>query len=162
MRGQFANESKLVDAIRTNDELRNEIEALSEHFLGRKVSGCPRCYGDAYIQLIHLSKTKIMVIENCKFHLRAGALLRDVENFDTSKNMTNANISNDLALYHLRTNPSCRELFDALPDNVDELIAQEQEGTASPSAGDTQEQDNADDSAEETERKAPTPKCTKK
>ena len=49
-------------------------------------------------------------------------LLSDCVNFDVSLNMTNANISDSLALYHLSTNPNCRGKFSRLPENVDEMI----------------------------------------
>lgn len=125
-RGQFANGSELLAAIKNSQELREEIGALSLFFLGREVSGCNNCYMDAFFELLHLNEQQIMDKANTHFHLRAGVLLRDVVNFDATKNMTNANISDSLALYHLRTNPSCRELFDELPNNVDELIAGEE------------------------------------
>lgn len=56
------------------------------------------------------------------FWLLAGALLQDVVNWDNDLLCSNANISDDLALYHLKTNPNCRDLFQELPENVDELI----------------------------------------
>ena len=56
------------------------------------------------------------------FWLLAGALLQDVVNWDNDLLCSNANISDDLALYHLKTNPNCREMFQELPENVDELV----------------------------------------
>jgi len=56
------------------------------------------------------------------FWLLAGALLQDTVNFDNDLLCSNANITDDLALYHLKTNPNCRPLFQDLPDNVDELV----------------------------------------
>lgn len=123
-REQYPDGGALLTAVKTDAALRAEIEALAEHFLGRKVSGCSNCYMDAYIELIHLSKQQIMAKENTHFHLKAGVLLHDVVNYEVKKNMTNANLTDELALYHLRTNPSCRELFDKLPDNIDELLAE--------------------------------------
>jgi hypothetical protein len=58
----------------------------------------------------------------CQFLLLAGALLQDVVNWDNDLLCSNANITDDLALYHLKTNPNCRELFQELPENVGELI----------------------------------------
>ncbi|MEI7503709.1 MAG: hypothetical protein WCJ61_10535 [Paludibacter sp.] len=58
----------------------------------------------------------------CQFLLLAGALLQDIVNWDNDLLCSNANITDDLALYHLKTNPNCRELFQELPENVDELI----------------------------------------
>ena len=56
------------------------------------------------------------------FWLLAGALLQDTVNFDNDLLCSNANITDDLALYHLKTNPNCRSLFQELPEEVDELI----------------------------------------
>ena len=57
-----------------------------------------------------------------KFWLLAGALLQDCINQDIDLCCSNANITDDLALYHLKTNPNCRDQFQELPENVDELI----------------------------------------
>jgi hypothetical protein len=56
------------------------------------------------------------------FWLLAGALLQDTVNYDNDLLCSNANITDDLALYHLKTNPNCRSQFETLPENVDELI----------------------------------------
>lgn len=63
-----------------------------------------------------------IAIKKCLFWLLAGALLQDTVNWDNDLLCSNANITDDLALYHLKTNPNCRALFETLPDNVDELI----------------------------------------
>lgn len=56
------------------------------------------------------------------FWLLAGALLQDSINQNIDICCSNANITDDLALYHLKTNPNCRDQFQELPENVDELI----------------------------------------
>ena len=60
--------------------------------------------------------------KECMFWLLAGVLLQDTVNFDNDLLCSNANITDDLALYHLKTNPSCKQHFQQLPENVDELI----------------------------------------
>ena len=60
--------------------------------------------------------------EECKFKLRGGKLLLDAVNGDVSKAMTQANISDELALYHLKTNPYCEEYFEELPANWKEMV----------------------------------------
>ena len=119
-RGQFANHSELSRCLKSDDSLRREIDALSRAFLNKKVSGCSNCYTDAYFELITLSIDKAM--GKSIFELKRGKLLRDVVNFDVSKNMTQANITDDLALYHLSTNPGCAKFFAVLPDNWEELV----------------------------------------
>lgn len=123
-KGQFANGGELSKALDTDHVLRNEINLLTKVFLNRTLSGCNSCYMDAYFELLTVSQEKalqIMETKDMNFTLRAGALLMDYD--DMSKNMTNANISMDLSLYHLRKNPSCRKLFTKLPENIDQLIA---------------------------------------
>lgn len=61
-------------------------------------------------------------IKKCLFWLLAGALLQDTVNWDNDLLCSNANITDDLALYHLKTNPNCKAQFETLPKNVDELI----------------------------------------
>ena len=122
-KGQFASGGELSKACKSNLELRSEIEALAKFYLSKQVSGCSNCYFDAYFELINLNLEKAMSKEICEYKLRAGALLHDVVNFDNDLLCSNSNITDELALYHLRTNPSCRKYFEKLPENVDALIA---------------------------------------
>ncbi|OJV40831.1 MAG: hypothetical protein BGO29_14785 [Bacteroidales bacterium 36-12] len=121
-KGQFANGRELSSACKTNKDLRHEIEVLSKHILNKNVSGCQNCYMDAYIELVNLNINKVMEKQKCDFRLRAGVLLRDVVSRDPKKNCSNANITNELALYHLKTNPECRKYFDKIPDDFNEQL----------------------------------------
>ena len=114
-KGQFAGMSELSLALKSDLALRSRIETLSRIYLHRTVSGCNNCYCDAYLELIHLNIDKAMAQENSKFKLKAGALLRDVVNFDISKNATQHNLTDELALYHLKTHPEYADLFEKLP-----------------------------------------------
>lgn len=121
-RGQFANGSELFSACKSNEILKQEISALSRFYLNRTVAGCQNCYMDAYLELINLQIEKVMNKEKTEFRLRNGALLRDVVNQEIDLNCSNLNITNELALYHLKTNPGCQKLFEKLPDDVDEQL----------------------------------------
>lgn len=77
---------------------------------------------DAYIQLVTLNIEKVMNTEKCEYRLRNGALLRDAVNHDISFNCTNNNISNELALYHLKTNPGCKSKFEKLPKDYEKQV----------------------------------------
>jgi len=121
-RNQFSTPDELITFLKNNETLRNEIETLSKVFFHKTVSGCSNCYFDAYMQLISLKINYAMEKLKCVFLLLAGALLHDVINFDNDLLMSNANITDDLSLYHLKTNPNCRQYFQTLPENVDELI----------------------------------------
>jgi hypothetical protein len=120
--GQFANIGNLSSELITNYALRKEIETLSKAFLNREVSGCKNCYADAYMELITLSIEKAMVKQASKFELIRGKLLRDIINMDVSKNMTQANITDELSLYHLKTNPECVKFFAKLPNDWEALV----------------------------------------
>lgn len=113
--------SELSLALKTDEALRSNIEALSRVYLHRTVSGCNSCYADAYMELIHLNIDKVMAQENSKFKLKAGALLRDVVNHDISLTTTQHNLTDKLALYHLKTNPEYAPLFEKLPRNWQKL-----------------------------------------
>ena len=60
-------------------------------------------------------------MEKPLFELREGVILYDVVNHDTSKNVTRQNLTDELALYHLRTNPDYIKHFTKYPDNWYEL-----------------------------------------
>lgn len=119
---RFANGSELSKALKNDKALRQEVELLTKFFFGRKVSGCSSCYSDAYLELMNLKTKRAMEKLESKFALRAGVLLQDVVKNDISKNMSNANISNDLSLYHLRTNPTCRKFFTRLPEDIEQML----------------------------------------
>ena len=51
-----------------------------------------------------------------RYKLKAGALLQAFS--DASKVCTNANLTDELAEYHLRINPACRKYFAVIPGEV--------------------------------------------
>jgi hypothetical protein len=110
--------SELRNALKSNSELRQEIETLTKHFLGRSVSGCGNCHFDAYMDLINLKK-----MNETKFKVKHGAVLYDPVNQDLNKVLTANNCTDELAIYHLKHNPGSRKYFSVLSENVDELIA---------------------------------------
>ena len=121
-KGQFSNGRELTESLKNNQALRNEVKTLSKAFLHKEVSGCNNCYFDAYMELIKLNIEKIMTKQECQFELKRGKLLRDAVNLDVSKNMTQANITDELALYHLKTNPSCAKFFSTLPEDWEKQV----------------------------------------
>lgn len=114
-RKQYENGAALDFALRNDNVLRGEIDFLAEKFLNKKIAGCINCYTDAYFELLTLDKKMAIEKQKCVFRLRAGALIKDI-NGDRSKMMSNHNITNELALYHLRTNPQCWKFFDKPTD----------------------------------------------
>lgn len=59
-----------------------------------------------------------------KYKLRSGALLRDI-NGDSSKMLSNANMTDELAEYHLRTNPKCIKFFEVMPQIIEVVAVEE-------------------------------------
>lgn len=153
-REQFAKGSELFSACKSDETLKQEISALSKRFLHRTVAGCQNCYMDAYLELINLSIDKVMSKDRLEFRLRNGALLRDVVNQSIDLNCTNLNITEELALYHLKTNPGCRKMFDKLPDNIEQLLEDFRlpgEGTAPESEEQNDENSEKDLSGDDKE-----------
>lgn len=54
------------------------------------------------------------------YTLNSSYSIKDDKN--PQKTYSNSNLTDEIALYHLVTNPECRQLFSVLPSNVDELI----------------------------------------
>ena len=122
LRPLFNDGRSLHERVKQDGELQREISELARHYLGREVRGCSNCYSDALFELLTLNIERAMQKEECKFKLRGGKLLLDAVNGDVSKAMTQANISDELALYHLKTNPFCEEYFEELPANWKEMV----------------------------------------
>lgn len=132
-RGRFSNGREAASCLLKDQDLRHEIEVLSRVFLGKIVSGCGDCYAEAYAKLLNLNLKIAMEKLEVKFKLRAGALLEDIN--DHSKTISQANITDELALHHLRLAKKLSEkaysrvvgLFITLPENLEELLKQDPE-----------------------------------
>lgn len=121
-KSRYPNGRVLAQSLTSNQSLRDEVKKLGKHFLKREIKGCSNCITDAYFELMKLSIETVMNKKECQFEIRRGALLHDVVNYDVSKCMTQNNITDELALYHLKTNPSCIKYFSRLPENWEELV----------------------------------------
>ena len=116
----YASIDMLMKELATNLALKKEVKELSRFFLNRNVGGCNNCVCDAYIELVNIKN--ITDMKTTEYRLRAGALLRDVVNSDASLTMSNFNLTEEGALYHLRTNPDCIKLFEKLPEDIDKRL----------------------------------------
>lgn len=97
---------------------RQQLESLYRATFKKRLNkGCSNCWLDAYILLLRTEKNRLKAMKDCKFELKAGALLVDVVNGDNAKMATRHNLTDELALYHLRTNPKCIRLFSKYPDD---------------------------------------------
>ena len=102
---------------------------VETEMLYRKVNGsalnktCSECWVDAYVVIMKSDPDEVEKKLKRKFDLKAGALLIDQKTGDNSKTCSMHNITDELALYHLRTNPKCIRYFSRYPDNWQELVA---------------------------------------
>ncbi|MDR1544956.1 MAG: hypothetical protein LBS50_11265 [Prevotellaceae bacterium] len=120
-REQFPTESELLRRCRNDLDFKKEIKALTRYFLRRDIPSCNNCIAEAYFELLIFKIEKFM---KCDFELKAGAVLHDPRG-DAAKLVSNANLTNELAIYHLQTHPNCRVKFIRLPKNVEELLKME-------------------------------------
>ncbi|MCL2596268.1 MAG: hypothetical protein FWD66_01110 [Paludibacter sp.] len=113
-KGQFSPTMKLPEY------LKKEISILYKHFFGKIVTGgCNNCYHDAYLQLLLLNSLNIIKMTT-NFKLKAGAILE--AHGDPTKTCANSNLTDELAIFHLKNNPSCRRKFEKVPENLDEIL----------------------------------------
>ena len=116
------SEREVSGLVHSSSEFRAATEALYESYFRQQINtSCGDCWKDAYILLLTKKTNKDMETE-MKFALKAGALLRDVRNMnDSSRLATRLNLTDDLALYHLGTNPDYLKFFSKYPANWREL-----------------------------------------
>lgn len=81
---------------------------------------CGDCWLDAYILLMKGNPEKLKAMAEKLFDLRAGAVLVDPQG-DPKKTITRLNMTDKLALYHLRTHPDCIKLFSVFPPDWEEM-----------------------------------------
>jgi hypothetical protein len=86
-------------------ERKRKIAAVYKSLLGENLKiGCGTCYIEAIFKI-----KKKMESKPCSFRLKPGALLKTFG--DETKTCTNANLTDELAEFHLRNNPGCIRLF---------------------------------------------------
>lgn len=91
------------------EERKQKIAAAYFQVFGERMNiGCKTCY----IEAIFLIRKK-MESKPCRYRLKPGALLQAFG--DASKTCTNINLTDELAEYHLRTNPGVASLFSIIP-----------------------------------------------
>jgi hypothetical protein len=111
------------ELIRSDAFFRNETEKHYTQIYRKKLNkSCGDCWFDAYIVLMNTNPEKAKAMKEKKFDLRAGAILTDVVNRDPAKTCSHHNLTDELALYHLSTNPSYIKFFSIYPDNWAELV----------------------------------------
>ena len=98
-------------------ERKRKIAAAYKSLFGENLKiGCSTCYVEAIFKI----RNKMTQVQS-KFRLKPGALLRSFG--DESKTCTNANLTDELAEYHLRTNPGCIRLFSVpSPEEIQRMF----------------------------------------
>ena len=125
--------SQVRTLIKEDAGFRNTLASLYRQCFHKHLNtGCSNCWLDAFVMLRRLTKQTFEDMKNRLFELKAGALLVDVINGDNAKMATHHNLTDELALYHLRTNPKSIRLFSKYPENWQELAEAEAEPEPQP------------------------------
>lgn len=131
--------------IESEPSFKSETEELYRRYFRTNLNKrCPDCWMDAFVLLVKTNIEQLMKQVKAQFKLKAGALLRDARNpNDDSRLCSQANLTDELAIYHLRTNPSCARKFEIMPDNWEELVKAAEKDAEAP------QKDKGDKSPEE-------------
>lgn len=115
----FTDMSKLV---RSSADFRGVLRSLYEQCFHDTLNGaCINCWWDAYHVMTTSPIERLEKMQTKKFDLRAGCVLIDVVGHDNALTATRHNITDELALYHLRTHPEYISEFSKYPENWREL-----------------------------------------
>lgn len=113
--------------IASSPAFRAETERIYYSIYRKRLNkSCGDCWMDAYILIMRGDPEKQKKMMNKRYDLRAGVVLVDPHG-DRAKMITTHNITDELAVYHLRTHPSCVRLFSVLPENWEEDVYGKQE-----------------------------------
>lgn len=116
--------TQVRELIRDNADFRKQTETLYTAIFHEQLNkSCSNCWFDAFILLMRTDLNKLNAMKEKSFDLFAGVVLYDVVNHDNAKTVTHHNITDELALYHLSTNPACVDKFSRKPDNWAQLVA---------------------------------------
>lgn len=121
-----ANYSQLRQRARSDDAFRVATASLHRAVYGIALAvSCSDCYADAALNLIKKYESNKDKMEST-YKLKNGAIvLRDVRNLnDNTRMATRHNLTDDLAKYHLYTNPTCVKFFASLPKDWEKEVAE--------------------------------------
>ena len=111
------------ELIRSDASFRKTTEQHYTQIYHKKLNkSCGDCWFDAYVVLMNTNPEKAKAMKEKLFDLRAGAVLTDVVKRDPAKTCTHHNLTDELALYHLSTNPDYIKFFSVYPDNWADLV----------------------------------------
>jgi hypothetical protein len=114
---------------------------------------CSNCYHDAVILMIVTLKKNGFMKNASRFTLKIGALLNNPG--AGLPVVSNVNMTDELAIAHLRANPGVLKYFRAYPDNLEELLAGgDTQNQADEAAAKAAEEEAARNQAEKEAKKA--------
>ena len=123
-RSGFKTQTEVIEAIRKNSRIEGYIRELSLILFQHTLGTCGNCLADALIAIRKYPREKLQQIMNCKFKLKSGALLIDATG--RLPEATSANLTDEIAIAYLRDNIKRADMFEELPDNLEELFAEEE------------------------------------
>ena len=123
-RSGFKTQTEVIEAIRKNSRIEGYIRELSLILFQHTLGTCGNCLADALIAIRKYPRAKLEQIMNCKFKLKSGVLLIDATG--RLPEATAANLTDEIAIAYLRDNINRADMFEELPDNLDELLAEEE------------------------------------
>ena len=123
-RSGFKTQTEVIEAIRKNSRIEGYIRELSLILFQHTLGTCGNCLADAMIAIRKYPREKLQQIMNCKFKLKSGVLLIDATG--RLPEATAANLTDEIAIAYLRDNIKRADMFEELPDNLEELLAEEE------------------------------------
>ena len=122
-RSGFKTQTEVIEAIRKCSRIEGYIRELSLILFQHTLGTCGNCLADAMIAIRKYPREKLQQIMNCKFKLKSGALLIDATG--RLPEATAANLTDEIAIAYLRDNIKRADMFEELPDNLEELLEEE-------------------------------------
>ena len=123
-RSGFNTQTEVIEAIRKCSRIEGYIRELSLILFQHTLGTCGNCLADAMIAIRKYPRAKLEQIMNCKFKLKSGALLIDATG--RLPEATAANLTDEIAIAYLRDNIKRADMFEELPENLEELLAEEE------------------------------------
>ena len=132
-RSGFKTQTEVIEAIRKCSRIEGYIRELSLILFQHTLGTCGNCLADALIAIRKYPRAKLEQIMNCKFKLKSGVLLIDATG--RLPEATAANLTDEIAIAYLRDNIKRADMFEELPDNLEELLADKGNGDGGASNG---------------------------
>lgn len=118
-RSELQTQPAMVDALRKDRTMENYVRDIYFAIHNKPLSGCSSCLADALLEVI-FSEDRMKEIVKCRFKLKSGVLLQDSKG--KLPMATVANLTDEIAVAYLRDNIKRKDLFEEVPDNLDELL----------------------------------------